>query len=191
MIVAFSSSSPLASVAILSRDGKVLGSGSREAPMAAGQACVELLQQILGETDLDISDAGLFVADVGPGSFTGTRVCVTLAKTLAYAYSRPAAGVSAFDLVSPERAVVIPARKGHYFLRIPGAAPTIVQAAPGDAVGYGSTLGAQAFPIAENVRALMAGLRPAPCAELLPEYLLEPSISQPRVPYGNLGVPGG
>lgn len=43
-----------------------------------------LLERLLSETNIDINDINEVIVVNGPGSFTGVRLGVTLAKTLAY-----------------------------------------------------------------------------------------------------------
>ncbi len=122
-----------------------------------------------------------FAADTGPGSFIGTRVGVTLAKTLAYGCDVTCYGSTSFDLVDPDRSVVVPNRKGEWFLREPGAPPRLIQELPPDALGYGHGVERETFPDASRFR--LHSAQPLRPEELLPAYLVEPSISQPKKPY--------
>lgn len=122
-----------------------------------------------------------FAADTGPGSFIGTRVGVTLAKTLAFACGVVCYGMKSFDLVDPLRPVVIPNRKGEWFLRQPGSSPELTNEVPGEALGYGHGVEPATFPDASRFQLHAAhSMRPE---ELLPTYLVEPSISLPKKPY--------
>jgi tRNA A37 threonylcarbamoyladenosine modification protein TsaB len=183
LILVLSTSSPVASVALF-RDGEErLASCSREAPMAASGACLKLLDQALAESGSKLADVRLFVADVGPGSFTGVRVGVTLAKTFAYVLGARAAGVSAFDLISADRLAAIPSRKGEWFVREPGREPYRTDAPPPDAQGYGAGVLQASFPLAERAGPLLGKLLPADPEALVPTYIAEPSISMPKKPY--------
>jgi tRNA threonylcarbamoyladenosine biosynthesis protein TsaB len=185
VIVAFSTSSPQASVALLSSQGEVLWSGRVIAPMAASGACLALLQQGLEEGHADLKSSTLFVADLGPGSFTGVRVGVTLAKTLAYVYGVCVAGVDAFDLVAHDRTVVLPNKRGEWFVREPGEVAALTSVPPtSDCVGFGSSVGIQTYPEAINVANLLTKLVPGAPEGLIPRYLVDPSISKPRKPFG-------
>jgi tRNA threonylcarbamoyl adenosine modification protein YeaZ len=71
------------------------------------------------------SDIDLIVVGVGPGSFTGIRIGVVTARTLAQALGLPLIGVSLFDCYaerfaplhefSPSVAIVLSGGRGHYF----------------------------------------------------------------------------
>ena len=185
MIAAFSTSSPLASVAWSDGSGGLLASASGEARHAAGGACLEMLTELLEEVDRELADVTLFAADVGPGSFTGVKVGVTLAKTLAFAGGVSVVGAPSFDLIDPQCAVAVPCRKGEYLVRVPGEVPSV--AAIDGTVGYGPEFEQPVWPSAERFGALLAGLEPMRPEALAPEYVLEPSISVPKRPYGGAG----
>ncbi|MEX2236770.1 MAG: tRNA (adenosine(37)-N6)-threonylcarbamoyltransferase complex dimerization subunit type 1 TsaB [Dehalococcoidia bacterium] len=51
------------------------------------------IDDLLRTNDVGRSDLGTVIACTGPGSYTGLRVGITLAKTLAYALHLPAVGV--------------------------------------------------------------------------------------------------
>ncbi|HJP83334.1 MAG TPA: tRNA (adenosine(37)-N6)-threonylcarbamoyltransferase complex dimerization subunit type 1 TsaB, partial [Fimbriimonadaceae bacterium] len=108
MIVAFSSSSPIASVALFSESGELLADGERDASMRASEACLAILQDLLKATNRKLAETSLIVADLGPGSFTGVKVAVTLAKSLAFALSVQTAGATSFDLISTDQTAVLP-----------------------------------------------------------------------------------
>lgn len=188
MIVAFSTSSPQASVALISPGGDVLGSAAEDAPMRASGACFRLLQQLLEEHKTNLSYTTYFVADLGPGSFTGVKVGVTIAKTLAFAQGVQAAGLDSFDLISATQTVVMPSKRGEFFVRRPGQIPIRVTDLPEeDFVGFGPGIEPQAFPHAKAFAALLDRLKPVAPEWLVPNYLIEPSISQPKSPLS--GVP--
>lgn len=187
MIVAFSTSSPQASVALLSSDGILIGSGEEMAPRRASGACIDILSGLLSSTGRSLKDATLFVADVGPGSFTGVRVGVTLTKTLAYANGVLCSGVSSFDLISVTETVVVPSKKGEWFIRKVGEEPVKTNEEPqGGFIGYGAA-NAEAYPHAKNVGPMLATVEPVSPMLLVPTYHSEPAISVPKRQYGLAG----
>lgn len=189
MIVAISTSSARASVALLGADGGVLASASREAPRQSGGACLEMLQVLMGEAGVGLGDASLFVADVGPGSFTGVKVGVTLAKVLAFANGVPVAGVSSFDLIDPARVVALPSKRGETWVRVPGSVATVLAGpAPDGAVGFGPGISSEVWPDAALADSLRSHWEPCAAEVFVPEYGREPSISVPKVPYGAHGL---
>src|SRR5947208_3510108 len=114
--------------------------------MQAGAVCFELLQS----SGFDPNQGTLFLADIGPGSCTGTRVGVTMAKTLAFVAKAKCAGGTAFDLISVDRTVVLPSKKNEWFVRLPGQEPIRTSTLPeGDYVGFGNGIEPETFPNAE------------------------------------------
>lgn len=88
-----------------------------------------LSRRLLGEVDglltrnsLTLADMTAFAVGLGPGSFTGVRVGVTTAKTLAQVLEKPLVGVGTLDayaavLSGLESAVlpVLPSRRGEVY----------------------------------------------------------------------------
>jgi hypothetical protein len=140
-----------------------------------------MLEQLLAGAELaDVTD---WVADIGPGSFIGVRVAVMLAKTLAMANGGRVRGVTSFDLISPSEVVAFPSRRGEWFVRVPGEVPLRTSEMPSNAVGYGLEGVEPTFPDAVRALALLDSTHPMRPEDLRPEPLMEPSISQPKVPY--------
>jgi len=146
---------------------------------------MRLLQEGLRVTGQDLGSAALFLADLGPGSFTGVRVGVTLAKAFAFALGVKAGGADAFDLIDPQAAVVIPSKRGEWFVRIPGQPVMRTNDLPrGPFVGFGPCLADQTYPDAKGFSAVLDRVQPVAAEQLLPAYLIEPSISMPKKPFG-------
>lgn len=133
---------------------------------------------------MELGTATLFLSDLGPGSFTGVRVGVTLAKTLAYAQQARVGGASSFDLIDPERTVVLPSKKGEWFIRRPGSSPVKAEQFPEEEfVGFGPGIEAPVYPSASRFGALLEGIQSLEPELLVPGYLTEPAISKPKQPY--------
>lgn len=152
---------------------------------------MEAFTEMLLELPCDLSSVDVFLADLGPGSFTGTRVGVTLAKSLGYANGKPCAGFSSFDFISKNQVVVFPSKRGEWFVRIPGQAVIRTEETLEELrdrfpefVGFGPGVEPACYPAAENVRTLLSDIVVVSPAELLPLYLIEPSISTPKNPIG-------
>lgn len=211
MIVAVSTSSPCVGVALLTEDARVIGASSLPANMASSGACLAMLQSLLDRNGLKLADATLFAADLGPGSFTGVKVGVTLAKTWAFALDVPVTGAESFDLIDPCGTVAIPSKRGEFFIRRVGADPCLAGNGRKDAAevgmaartgpqiarhveraaelpdelftGFGPGIEPPVYPAPERFAALLAGLPRLRPEELVPHHMMEPSISQPKKPY--------
>lgn len=142
-----------------------------------------MVRRMRTELQIGLDAFELFAADIGPGSFTGVRVGVMLAKSFAWTQGKPVAGADAFDLISPDRAVVLPSKKGEYFVRLPGEAPYRDAEAPADAVGYGPDREPNTPPHAAGFALLVDRLERVDPLTFAPAYLIEPSISIPKKAY--------
>ncbi len=180
--VCIGTSSPVASVALFEGDGLLEGD-YRHAPTGASGAALAILE----EMSVALDEIDLFTADLGPGSFTGVKVGVVLAKTLAYCFKKPTAGFTSFDLIAPDAVAAVPSRKGSCLVRMPGQPPLEVPADDprlASALGYGPAFGEQTYPLAENAARLFESINAVDAVELVPNYVLEPSISKPKQPFG-------
>ena len=61
---------------------------------------ISTIVKILKEAGLEPKDIDMIVTDVGPGSFTGIRACVTVARVLAQQLNIQAIGVSSLEILS-------------------------------------------------------------------------------------------
>lgn len=74
---------------------------------------MSLLRRVVPNAELILKDAGLKVQDLdgviislGPGSFTGLRIGVTVAKSLAFVLSKPIIGIGTLDAIARTSAPV-------------------------------------------------------------------------------------
>lgn len=81
--------------------------GDRVAADFAWDARDSSLQQIIVNTDLVLKRSGLTLAEmdglavgIGPGSWTGVRIGVTVAKILAHAVNKPICGISSLEAMA-------------------------------------------------------------------------------------------
>ena len=95
------------------------------------ETLVPAIEFVCRHAQIAVTDIGAIGVDIGPGLFTGMRVGIATAKSMAYALQVPVVGVSSLDLLAhPLRhsakviASVIDARKGEvfyaFFLATPG-----------------------------------------------------------------------
>ena len=69
----------------LSKDGKVVDSTFYNAWQRQSEVMVTEIDNILKRNKISKSDLDAVVVGIGPGSYTGVRIGVTIAKTIAYA----------------------------------------------------------------------------------------------------------
>ena len=61
------------------------------------QKLMVLIERMMGDLELDVSDIDLFAAAEGPGSFTGLRIGIASVKALAHSVNKPVVGVSTLE----------------------------------------------------------------------------------------------
>jgi tRNA threonylcarbamoyladenosine biosynthesis protein TsaB len=98
IVVAIETSTPQTSVAIGS-DRQIAGSVSI-AGQARQEAVTPALEQLLGWTGVRLSQVGGIAVGIGPGLFTGLRVGVETAKTLAQVLAVPIVGITSLDALA-------------------------------------------------------------------------------------------
>ena len=128
IVLGIDTSTPQTSVAIGS-DRELLGSVSI-AGKARQESVVPAIQQLLRWSGLGLDRVGGIAVGVGPGLFTGLRVGIETAKTLAHVLGVPIVGVTSLDALAyvvrytPRRiAAVIDARRGEVFSAVYRAVP--------------------------------------------------------------------
>lgn len=86
--------------ACLGRGDRLLEEISLSGKMRHSSELLPAIQTILGRHGLKSSDVGYFYFPAGPGSFTGLRIAVTMAKMLAYALPVKLVAVNSLDVIA-------------------------------------------------------------------------------------------
>jgi len=81
-------------------DGRILADISFEARNDTLEKIVTHIDIALRESDLKLEDIDGFGVGLGPGSWTGIRVGVTVGKTLAFSTGKPVCGVSTLEALA-------------------------------------------------------------------------------------------
>lgn len=99
-ILAIDTSTNVASAAVL-EDGRLLGEYTvNNKKKTHSQKLMVMVDTLLHDIEVDISEIDLFAAAVGPGSFTGLRIGVATVKALAHACKKPTIGVSTLEALA-------------------------------------------------------------------------------------------
>lgn len=81
---------------------------------------ISTIVKILKEAGLTPKDIDMIATDIGPGSFTGIRACVTVARVLAQQLDIKAVGVSSLEILSKilgeDNLVALDARKNKAYV---------------------------------------------------------------------------
>ncbi len=92
-ILALETSAKAVSAAV-AEDGKILCCGYQDTGLTHSRTLMPIVEGILKNTELTVSQMDAIAVAVGPGSFTGIRIGVAAAKGLAFAADKPTVGVS-------------------------------------------------------------------------------------------------
>jgi tRNA threonylcarbamoyl adenosine modification protein YeaZ len=207
-LLAFDTSSPTVAVAV--HDGSdVVAELVSDRAMRHGEQLMPLVEEALRRAGWTPRDLTAVAAGAGPGPFTGLRVGLVTARTLAHALSVPAYAACSLDVlaleavetgnVAGEFAVATDARRREVYLatydeagsRLTG--PTVARpadvASAGPVVGEGAVLYPDHFPDRRDPVRPSAGWLARAVAEervelLDPEplYLRRPDAEIPRAP---------
>lgn len=205
MLLTLDSATPLVTVAL--HDGAdVVAELVAERPMKHGEQLAPLIEAALARVGIVRQDLTAIGVGVGPGPFTGLRVGLVTARTLAFVLEIPVYGVCSLDVLAVEAAdtgvvdgeflVATDARRKEVYLAsydaggVRADGPVVVK--PADAaselpvVGEGALLYPEAFPRAVGPTRPSAGwlarVITEERAELLdpePLYLRRPDAEQP------------
>lgn len=121
-ILAFDTTTEVSSIAVADENG-VLGEYNFAHHMDLSQRLMVDIVSILKDSHVDMKDLDAIGVSLGPGSFTGLRIGVVTAKTLAGTLGIPVVGVVSLDLLArqfdylPGRLIcpVIKVRKGEVY----------------------------------------------------------------------------
>ncbi len=176
MLLAFDTATPTVTVAL--HDGTdVVTELVSEETMRHGEQLAPLIDQALSSTGLVRQDLTAIAVGVGPGPFTGLRVGLVTARTLAMVLDLPVYGVCSLDVLAVEAvdtgavigefAVATDARRKEVYLatydeegnRLSGPVvdKPVVLASEGQVVGEAAHLSPEHFPTAVGPRRPSAG----------------------------------
>jgi len=98
-ILAFETASPSGGVALLS-GARVLGEFRVNHSQSHSKVCLRYASELLAVHGMEWDDLTAVATSVGPGSFIGVRVGVTLAKGIGYSCRLPVVGVSTLEALA-------------------------------------------------------------------------------------------
>jgi tRNA threonylcarbamoyladenosine biosynthesis protein TsaB len=209
VLLAFDTATPYVTVAL--HDGEVVvAERGSEQRMRHGEQLAPLIEGVLSDAGIVRQDLTAIAVGVGPGPFTGLRVGLVTARTLAFVLELPVYGVCSLDVVALEAAlgasaigseflVATDARRKEVYLaayddqgrRLDG--PEVVRPAEAatdrPVAGEGALLYPDAFPDAREPAQPSAGWLARAVAEELaelsdpePMYLRRPDAVAPGAP---------
>lgn len=99
LVVAMDTSTASMAAAVL-RGGEVLGEIQSVAERNHSVHVITHLQSLLADAEVNSGKLDAIIVGRGPGSYTGMRIAVTAAKTLAWVWEKPLVGVSSLEAVA-------------------------------------------------------------------------------------------
>ena len=78
-------------------ENKVLSKVQYEAWQRQSEFCLKEVEKVLNENNITAKDINRIVVTIGPGSYTGVRIALTIAKTLAMVNDCPICAISSLQ----------------------------------------------------------------------------------------------
>jgi tRNA threonylcarbamoyladenosine biosynthesis protein TsaB len=111
-VLALETSAQAASCAI-ARDGRLVGECYANAGLTHSQTVMPMVEAMLNNTRIILSEVDFFAVSTGPGSFTGLRIGLSAIKGMAMAAGKPCVGISTLrglaENLSGTRTYIVPA----------------------------------------------------------------------------------
>lgn len=123
LILAVETATRAGGVALVSGE-TVLAVQSGDVSVSHSTNLIEMIQQVLEETQTKLAEIDLFAVAIGPGSFTGLRIGLATVKAFAVHLDRKVAGVSTLAAVAHvsetkgELVSLLPAGRGEVFAQL-------------------------------------------------------------------------
>lgn len=205
MLLAFDTATPQVTVALHDGDSVVASSDSAES-MRHGEMLAPGIRRVLADANARAADITAIAVGVGPGPFTGLRVGLVTARTLAYVRGIEVQGVCTLDILAAEAAdagmdefvVATDARRKEVYLasyadgrRVsgPGVVKPVDAKTDAPVVGRGGLLYPDAFPNTVGPEHPSAVVlcdvvvnRRFEILEPTPLYLRRPDVAEPGKP---------
>lgn len=112
------------SVAVV-KDGKVLAEVVQNIKVTHSAGAMPAIETILANVGVKPNELEAIAVSEGPGSYTGVRIGVTLAKTLAWTLQKPLVGVSSLKILAANAALfnglicpIFDARRGNVYTAV-------------------------------------------------------------------------
>ena len=133
MLLAIETTATIATAALF-HDGALVDEREADASKKHAETLLPLIDVLLEENDVTIDQIDLFAVDVGPGSFTGVRIGVSLVNALAFATGKkivPVDSLFALSLSAEETqrpvCAMIDARNGNAYAALYRSGETLIE----------------------------------------------------------------
>ena len=107
---------------ILFKDGKIIEKLEKESSMQHSVYTMPMIEEILKNNNITPSNLNEIIVVNGPGSFTGVRIGVTIAKTMAYLLNIPIKSIDMLQIkslfVNSDEKIVIESEKNGKYIGV-------------------------------------------------------------------------
>ena len=90
----------------LFQDGKLLSKKQVKALRQQSELAIPYLEEILSNFNLELKDVDEMIISIGPGSYTGVRIAMTIAKTLAAVLPIKIKGISSLAMFAGKQKAI-------------------------------------------------------------------------------------
>ena len=87
-------------IIILYKDGKIINKTVEESKNKHSEITMPILDKTLSDSGVEPNELGEIIVVNGPGSFTGERIAVTIAKTLAFTLNIPIKAIDSLSILA-------------------------------------------------------------------------------------------
>ena len=133
MLLALDTTAAVATAALF-RDGVLLEEREADATKKHAQTALPLIDELLEKNGVTISQIDLFAVDIGPGSFTGVRIGVSLVNALAFGTGKRIVPVDALTALAKSVqqtqkpvCAMIDARNGNAYAALYQSGDTLIE----------------------------------------------------------------
>ncbi|MBU5668785.1 tRNA (adenosine(37)-N6)-threonylcarbamoyltransferase complex dimerization subunit type 1 TsaB [Peptoniphilus sp. MSJ-1] len=106
----------------LIEDGNVLAEYNLTGLISHSESVTEMIEEIFSKFNFNLEDIDLIAVGIGPGSFTGLRIGITIAKVMAFSLEKKVIGVSSLVANAMKDwgivATIVDARRGNVYASI-------------------------------------------------------------------------
>ena len=96
----------------VSKQNIILNSKKIVADKGYSEIIIPLIDTLLKESELNIKKLAGFLVCTGPGNYTSLRVAISITRSFSLACSKPACGISLFEILSTKNSKVLVLIKG-------------------------------------------------------------------------------
>ena len=99
LILAFDTTLSICS-AVICHEGRIISREIQDGKKGHSEIIMPMIEKIMKKSQIDFSDIDLFATATGPGSYTGLRVCIALARGFKLALNKPVIGLNTLEIIA-------------------------------------------------------------------------------------------